>query len=412
MHIEPFGVEKWMSSHEMTARWNIAETCVDSLTFGELLDLGGDGEAVLAGLCAQKLTYGYIYGRPRLRELIAATYAHRDPDRVLTMNGAIGANFLALYALVEPGDTAICVTPTYQQLLSVPASFGALVKPLRLRPENGFVPDIDELAGLVDDRTRVIVLNNPNNPTGALIDASLLDRIVEIADGCGAWVMADEVYRGLEHDQDVATPSVADLYERGVSTGSMSKVYSLAGIRLGWVSGPAEFIAACADRRDHTTISCGLLDELLGELALENGARLLERNLGIVRANARRLAEWIAAEPRLDYVAPRAGTTSFVHFDHAIGSTELAQRLFDRDGTFVVPGSDFGMEGWLRISFACARGGARSRAGGCVGLPARDRGGGAAELTAAGLSGRRRPPQRSPRPGAGRPPPRPPRRTS
>jgi aspartate/methionine/tyrosine aminotransferase len=134
----------------------------------------------------------------------------------------------------------------------------------------------------------------------------------------------------------------------------MSKVYSLAGIRLGWVSGPAAFVAACADRRDHTTISCGLLDELLAELALESGARLLERNLGIVRANARRLAEWIATEPRLDYVAPRAGTTSFVHFDHPIGSTELAQRLFDRDGTFVVPGSDFGMEGWLRISFACA----------------------------------------------------------
>ncbi len=354
MDIDTFAVEQWMSSHEMTARWNVAETCVDSLTFGELLDIAGDGEQVLADLRAQKLTYGHIYGRPRLRELVAATYAHDDPGLVLTTNGAIGANFLALFTLVEPGDTVICVSPTYQQLLSVPASFGAAVKPLRLRPENRFLPDPEELASLVDARTRLIILNNPNNPTGALIDASLLEVIVDVARRADAWVLADEVYRGLEHDPGVTTPSVFDLYEKGVSTGSMSKVYSLAGLRLGWVSGSADFIAAAAARRDHTTISCGLLDELLGTLALENRDRLLERSLGIVRANARFLDEWVAAEPRLDYVPPRAGTTSFVHYDHSIPSAELAQRLFDRDGTFVVPGSAFDMEGWLRISFACA----------------------------------------------------------
>jgi len=352
--IETFAVEQWMSSHEMTARWNVAETCVDSLTFDELLELGGEGERVLEELRGQKLTYGYIYGRPRLRELVAATYAHGDPDLVLTMNGAIGANFLALYTLVEPGDTVICVTPTYQQLHSVPASFGARVKLLPLRPENGFVPDPGELESLVDERTRLIVLNNPNNPTGALISGDLLEQIVDVARQADAWLLADEVYRGLEHEPGGTTPSVLDLYDKGVSTGSMSKVYSLAGLRLGWVSGRADFIAAAAARRDHTTISCGLLDELLGTLALENAARLLERNLGIVRANARRLAAWVAGEPRLDYVPPRAGTTAFVHYDHPMGSEELAQRMFDRDGTFVVPGAAFGMEGWVRIGFACA----------------------------------------------------------
>jgi aspartate/methionine/tyrosine aminotransferase len=352
--IETFAVEKWMSGHEMTARWNIAETCVDSLTLGELVELGGNGAAVLDDLRRQKLTYGHIYGRPRLREFIAGTYAHGDPERVVTTPGAIGANFLALYTLVRPGDRVVCVTPTYQQLLSVPASFGAEVRPLQLRPENGFVPDLDELATLVDRRTSLIVLNNPNNPTGALIDAGLLEQVMAVAARHGAWVLADEVYRGLEHEEGIATPSVVDLYERAVSTGSMSKVYSLAGLRLGWVSGPAEFVAACADRRDHTTISCGLIDEILATLALEHGAALLERNLDIVRANARRLDEWVAAEPRLDYVPPRAGTTAFVHFDYEIGSADLAQRLFDRDGTFIVPGSGFGMERWQRVSFACA----------------------------------------------------------
>ncbi len=354
MDIETFAVEKWMSAHEMTARWNIAETCVDSLTLGELLDLGGDGERVLDDLRRQKLTYGHIPGRPRLRELIAASYAHRDPERVLTAPGAIAASFLALYTLVRPGDRVVCVSPTYQQLLSVPASFGAEVVSLSLRPENGFVPDLAELERLVDRRTSVVILNNPNNPTGALIDATLLERVLDAATRHGAWVVADEVYRGLEHEEGVVTPSVVDLYERAVSTGSMSKVFSLAGLRLGWVSGPPEFLAACADRRDHTTISCGLLDELLAALALEHGDALLERNLALVRANARRLDEWVASEARLDYVRPRAGTTAFVRFDYPIGSTQLAARLFARDGTFVVPGSAFGMDEWLRIGYACA----------------------------------------------------------
>ncbi|WP_211259883.1 aminotransferase class I/II-fold pyridoxal phosphate-dependent enzyme, partial [Streptomyces violens] len=139
--------------------------------------------------------------------------------------------------LVEPGDHIVAVVPTYQQHYSIPDSYGARVDHLTLREEHGWLPDLDELDRLVTPETKLIAVNNPNNPTGALIDATGLTRIAKIADRVGAWVLCDEVYRGVDQDGDGFTASIADLYERGISTGSMSKPYSLAGLRLGWITG-------------------------------------------------------------------------------------------------------------------------------------------------------------------------------
>lgn len=354
MKIVPFDVENWMNEREMSARWNIGETCVDSLTLDELIALSADPEAALARLRAMKLTYGFIAGSPHLRELLATSYEDLPAENVLTTGGAIGANFLAEYTLVEPGDLVVCVEPTYQQLFSVPESFGAQVRLLSLRPQDGFLPDVDELRRLAAGRAKLIVINNPNNPTGALMGREHLERIVAVARECGAYVLADEVYRGLEHEPDTHTPSVVDLYEKGVSTGSMSKLYSLAGLRLGWVAGPADVIADCEQHRHYTTISCGMIDEQLAIIALEARERLLHRNLTILRENASRLAQWMATEPRLEYVPPRAGTTAFLRYHHEVPSVRLADELFALNGTFLVPGAAFGWEGWLRVGFTPA----------------------------------------------------------
>ena len=356
MHIEPFLVEQWMNSHETTATWNIAETCVHSVTVDELLALTGDAESVLARLTGTRLTYGHITGSPELRAAVAALYGESvGPDDVLITNGAIGANFLALYALTEPGSSVVCVKPTYQQLLSVPEALGAEVRPLPLRPENSYLPDLQELRSLVDDSTRLIVLNNPNNPTGALMDERLLRAVVDVARESGAWVVCDEVYRMLEHTPGTTAPSIVDLYEKGVSTGSMSKTYSLAGLRTGWLAGPPEAVARCLDVRDYTTISCGVLDDILSTVALEHRDAVLERNLEIVRGNLAILDEWVGREERLDYVHPSAGTTVLVRYDYPLPSVDLCQGLFDLNGAFVVPGAAFGEESSFRLGYACAR---------------------------------------------------------
>ena len=356
MQIDPFFVEQWMNAHETTATWNIAETCVHSLTFAELLELSGDADGVVARLKETWLGYGDIVGSPRLRAAIAALYGECiGPDDVLTANGAIGANFLALYALVEPETTVVSVQPTYQQLYSVPESLGAEVRALRLREEDGYLPDVEALQALTDERTRLIVLNNPNNPTGALIDEPLLREIVEVAQERDAWLFCDEVYRGLEHEPGATAPSVADLYEKGVSSGSMSKSYSLAGLRTGWVAGPPEVIGRCLDVRDYTTISGGVLDDALAAVALENRDRVLERSLHIVRGNLAVVDEWIAREPRLRYVRPRAGTIALIHYDHDLSSVDFCQGMFDFNGAFVMPGIAFGEKRAFRMGYACAR---------------------------------------------------------
>ena len=174
MKIRDFGVEMWMNAYENNCTYNLAETCVKSLTVQELAALSGKGDKVWEDIRAMQLTYGDIEGSMALREGLCGLYKTVRPENTTITHGAIGANDLVINALVEPGDTVISVLPTYQQLYSIPESLGARVKICQLRPENGFLPDLAELESLVDSSTKLICINNPNNPTGALMDEALL----------------------------------------------------------------------------------------------------------------------------------------------------------------------------------------------------------------------------------------------
>ncbi len=354
MQITPFSIEQWMNEHEDAAECNIAETCVEPLHVSELLELSGSPEAFLASLRDLKLTYGHITGSPRLRAAVASLYGGTISDAdVLIASGAIGANFLVYYSLVEAGDTVISVSPTYQQLYSVSESLGATVKVLPLRRDRGYLPDLDELRSLIDVKTRLIIINNPNNPTGSLMDESLLREIATVAGEIGAYVHCDEVYRGLEHAPAKTAPSIVSVYEDGISTGSMSKAFSLAGLRTGWVVARPEILARVLEHRDYTTISCGAIHDAFANLALENVGKILERNVALVERNASALDDWVNGEPHLDYVPPQAGTTVLVEYDYALRSAEFCEGLLAYNGTFVAPGVCFDCEGTFRVGYGC-----------------------------------------------------------
>jgi aspartate/methionine/tyrosine aminotransferase len=350
MRVEPFLVEKWLNEYEVDIEVNISETCVDPFTIDEFLSLVGRRE-FFNDFKDTKLTYGYIPGSPGIRQGLANLYSGLGPENILVASGAIGANFLVLYSLVEPGDTVISVHPTYQQLYSVAKSFGAGVKLLRLRMDRGWLPDLGELADLVDARTKLIVINNPNNPTGSLIDDELLKGICYIADEVGAYVLDDESYRGIYIDPDDTTMSVVELYEKGVATGSFSKPFSLTGLRLGWIAAERSIIEECEDRRDYTTISNGLIDDALATIAMENVDKILRRNMDIINKNYRILSNWVDDEPLIDWVPPRAGTVAFLRQNTGVSSEELCKRLIEEKDVLLVPGTCFGMEGFLRIGF-------------------------------------------------------------
>jgi aspartate/methionine/tyrosine aminotransferase len=352
MRIAEFGVEVWMNRWEHRCRYNLAETCVDSVTIGELLALAGQDAAWLADeLAPIRMTYGAIEGSDRLRVAIAALYATVTPDRVLVAHGAIGANHLVYEAMVEPGDVVVSVVPTYQQHTAIPESLGATVREVWLREDDGWQLDTDELAAAADG-ARLIALTNPNNPTGALLDDGTLYRVVAIADRVGAWILADEVYRGLDQAGDGTSTSFADVYRRTIAVGSMSKAFSLAGLRLGWVAAPWEVLAAVSRHRDYSVISVGAMDDLLAAIALEHADAMLARNRDIVRGNLAVLDAWVAEEPRVSYVRPTSGTTALLRLDAPMPSEALCRQLVESEGVLFVPGSAFGVEGVVRIGFA------------------------------------------------------------
>lgn len=352
MKIREFGVEIWMNEWEVRCRYNLAETCVESLTVQQLLAIAGQTDSILAEMLPMKLTYGEIEGSQRLRRNVAALYAQQDWHNVVITHGAIGANALVHATLVEPGDRVISVLPTYQQHYSIPASVGADVQLLRLREDNGFLPDFDELRRLANGQTRLIAINNPNNPTGALMDRPTLEAIVAIARECDAWLLCDEVYRGTDQAGSGTTASVADLYEKGISTGSMSKAFSLAGLRLGWIVGPESLLKAVSIHRDYTTISVGMLDDLFAAIALEHADAILARSRTITRENLAVLDAWIAGESRLSYRKPSSGTTALVKIDVPMTSREFCVRLIEEKGVMFTPGSVMEMEGYVRIGYA------------------------------------------------------------
>ena len=353
MKIRPFAVEEWMNAYETGARWNIAETCVDSISVDELFRLcGEDSTAFWKQFSARRLTYGDIEGAPAFREGICRLYKTLKPEEVVTTHGAAGANHHVFYSLVEPGDRVISIMPTYQQLYSIPESYGAEVKLLNLTPENGYLPALEQLRELAVPGTKLICINNPNNPTGALMSTELLREIVEIARSVDAYVLCDEVYRHLTQE-DVWCESIVDLYEKGISVSSMSKVFSLAGLRLGWIATHDEALRkALLSHRDYNHISCGMFDEALAAVALQHSDIILERNRGIVRENLAVLDAWVQSEQRIHYQKPRAGTTALVYYDYAPDSYAFCTRMYHETGAFVTPGDCFEQPKSMRIGYA------------------------------------------------------------
>jgi aspartate/methionine/tyrosine aminotransferase len=316
------------------------------------MDLAGRNARDLSALLPMRMTYGDIEGSLALRTAIAALYAGQTPDNVVVTHGTIGANALVHAALVERGDRVVSIVPTYQQHTAIPASLGADVVELRLQAADGYLPDLGRLRDL-SKGAKLIAMTNPNNPTGALMGRAMLEEIAAIARDNGAWLLCDEVYRGTEQQGDEVTPSIADLYERGISTAGMSKAFSLAGLRLGWVCAPHAVIDAVNIHRDYTTISVGMLDDHFAAMALEAADRVLARSRAITRRNLAILDDWVQATPGMSHVRPQAGTTSMVAYGLPMPSREFCLRLLADTGVMFVPGEVFGMEGHVRVGYAC-----------------------------------------------------------
>lgn len=352
MKIPRFGVEEWLNVWENDAVYDIAGSSIASLTLEEILKLGNiTTEHFFNEIYKKKMNYGWIEGSPDFKEEVSKLYKNVISEQILQTNGATGANLLAFYALIEPGDHVISLYPTYQQLYDIPSSMGAEVEFWETHEERNWLPDINELRDLIRPNTKMICINNANNPTGAVMEEGMLKKLVDIARECGAYILSDEVYKPLEHNLKV--PAIVDLYEKGISTNSLSKTYSVPGIRVGWVASNLEVIEIIKKYRDYTMICDGVIDDYLAVCVLRNKDAVLERNRKLVETNLEIVKEWVAKEPKVNLVFPKHVSTSFIHLDIPMEIEEFCIKLLKEKGVLLMPGNRFGISGHARLGY-CA----------------------------------------------------------
>jgi aspartate/methionine/tyrosine aminotransferase len=350
MRLTPFALERWMTTYETRVEYDLAESGIHPLTTAELLAFDADPERRMRELLAVSLNYSEARGTGELRTRIAETYRDLTADDVLVTTGAIEANYVLFNTLLRPGDHVVSVYPAYQQLYTVPEAIGCDVSRLELREQNNYRYDVDELAQLVNERTRMIVVNTPHNPTGAAMTAAECARVYALAESVGAYILADEAYRWLTVDDMPLPPPFRDLGPRAISVGTVSKPFGIPGIRIGWIAATAEIAARCWAYRDYTSLSPSGLSDYLACRTFANREAILTRTHAISAENLRTLRAFIAERGDLfSWVEPRGGLLGLLRYHLDIPSEIVANRLAEEESVMLAPGSAFGMEGRLRI---------------------------------------------------------------
>ena len=360
MNIEIFKMERMQSTWENAVEYNLSESGVHPLTLKELLTPGELEELAPVGI-----GYTQTNGTPELRTEIARLYPGVGMDQILATAGSSEANFLLMWSRIEPGDEVLFELPNYMQMWGLLRGFGANVKPFHLRQSLGWQPDLDEMRKLVTPRTKLIVLTNPNNPTGAVLSREAMDGIIELASGAGAWILADEVYQGAELSGE-RTPSFWGAYDKVLVVNGLSKAYGLPGLRIGWIIGPEPVVQKTWPYHDYTTISPSALSDKLASLALAPARRerILQRTKSILTTNFPVLEAWFREQEGLfEYLPPKAGAICFARYGFEANSTALVERLIREKSVLLVPGDHFEMDGYLRFGYGPEKGYLRAALG-------------------------------------------------
>lgn len=350
MTFHPFVMERWQSTWENRVKYNLSESGVHPMSAGELLRLAGAEAGPLLGL---RLGYPQSNGTDALRASIAALYPGASPANVLVTSGSAEANFSTCWRLLESGDRAVIVLPAYMQTYGLAKTFGASVTGLPLREELGWQLDPADIDRTITPGTKLVVVTNPNNPSGAVMKPEIMDRIAAAASRVGAWLLADEVYQGAERGGTI-TPSFWGRAERLVVVNGLSKAFGLPGLRIGWAVTSPEMSEELWSRKDYTTIGPTVMSDALATLALQPQVRasIFERTRGIIRANWTVVDEWLrSVDGEFRWRAPDAGAIVWAAYAMKSNSSALAEELRVRQDVLIVPGDQFGMDGYIRLGF-------------------------------------------------------------
>ncbi len=349
--IDLFQMERMQSLYWHLVEYDLSESGVTPMSIRDLLGPAADADAFVA----TKLAYPLSEGAEETRANIAAWYPGATAEHVTLVNGGSEANLLALWTLLERDDRLAFMVPNYLQGWGLGRHFGRATDAFKLRLRDGrWALDVDGLVKAVTKRTKVIMVCNPNNPTGAVLSEDEMDTIVMVAERANAWIVADEIYRGAEVDTDEVSPSFWRRTEKVVVTSGLSKAFGMPGLRSGWIVAPPELIRKIWIRHDYTTLTPSMISDVLTGFSMQRDVResIFARTRDIIRANLPPLEGWIRAQGELlTYVRPLAGAIAYVKYRLPIRSTRLIDKIREEQSVLLVPGDMFGLGKGFRIGF-------------------------------------------------------------
>ena len=347
-----FELERWQSTWENQVRYNLSESGVHPLSIGELFELTGGDPAELGAL---RLVYNQSDGTDALREAVAELYAGATGDNVTVTVGSAEANFITCWTLIEPGDHVAVLTPVYMQSPGLARNFGATVTEFPLHFERGWDPDPEEVAAAIKPGTKLVIVTNPNNPTGHVLSDEARAVILERTQAAGAWLLVDEVYQGAELN-GVETPSFWGSYDKTIIVNGLSKAYGLPGLRIGWILSSTEFKQAVVRRHDYTVIGPSPASDYLATRAIGVRDRIFARTRGILNTNYPLLESFLQSFGTLfEWHKPDCGAICMARYRHGMSSLELVERVRAEQDILMVPGEHFGLPFHLRMGYGNER---------------------------------------------------------
>ncbi len=351
MRIDLFRMERYQSLYWHTVEHDLSESGVQPMTIRELLGPVADAEAFLA----TTLGYPLSEGAHETRSVIADWYPGATAENLTVMSGGSEANFLTLWSLLGPRDRFAYMVPNYLQGKGLGRAFARSVDTFGLELEDGrWRLDLNQLRRAVTPKTKVIMVCNPNNPSGHVLTDVEMEAVIHEADRVGAWIVADEIYRGAELDTDVASPTFWGRYDKVVVTSGLSKAFAMPGLRVGWAVAPSPVIERIWERHDYTTLTPSMVSDRLAAFAMQPDVReaILARTRAIVRANYPQLESWMQTHADIfTWARPVAGAIAYAAYDLPIGGNALVERIRRDRNVLLVPGKMFGIGKGLRFGF-------------------------------------------------------------
>ncbi len=338
-----FALEVHFSKWEFAAKHHMTASDAESMTLSELLKMASpEDKDAFEGLW---LGYTETYGAPELRSVIAETYEKMTAENILCFAGAEEGIYAAMKVMLKPSDHVIVVVPNYQAAETIPLSI-CEVSGVPLVEEQGWRLDLDAVEAAIRTNTKLISVNFPNNPTGAIPSEEDFKQLVELCRARGIYLFSDEVYRLLEVDEAKRIPQAADVYEKGISLNVMSKAYGLPGLRIGWIACQDTELLAGFERYKHYLSICNSApSERLALIALKSREQILQRNRAIVRENFAKLDEFFADYPDLfEWAHPDGGCVAYPKYRGTSSVETFCERLVEEDGVLLLPASIYRSE--------------------------------------------------------------------